>query len=227
MNNSVAQYVFMPCLSNSLGNMSSRFCTSFSVSSIRMLKEEEGRVRWLTHGEADKLLSELPDHQNAMARFALSSGLRQGNVKKMKWANVDLERRVAFVAASDSKTNKAIGVPLNNDAIVILREEFGKHDEYVFTYLGNPITQVNTESWRKALKRAGIDDFRWHDLRHTWASWHVQNGTPLHVLKELGGWSSMDMVMRYAHLSPDHLSEYADNLSSLKVINAYLVGKLC
>lgn len=51
----------------------------------------------------------------------------------------------------------------------------------------------------------------WHDLRHTWASWHVQSGTPLAVLKTLGGWSSMDMVMRYAHLAPEHLSEWANN----------------
>ncbi len=191
----------------------------YAVPRIRMLPEDNGRVRWLTHKEADKLLIELPDHQNAMARFALATGLRQGNVKKLKWANVDLERRVAFVAASDSKTNKAIGVPLNNDAIVVLREQLGKHDELVFTYQCNPITQVNTQAWRKALERAKIDDFRWHDLRHTWASWHVQNGTPLHALKELGGWSSMDMVLRYAHLAPDHLSQYADNLSGLKVVN--------
>lgn len=60
--------------------------------------------------------------------------------------------------------------------------------------------------------KRGQDHFRWHDLRHTWASWHVQNGTPLQVLKELGGWSDLTMVMRYAHLSSDHLSRYADNI---------------
>jgi Site-specific recombinase XerD len=64
-----------------------------------------------------------------------------------------------------------------------------------------------------ALERAGIDNFTWHGLRHTWASWHVQNGTPLNVLQELGGWSSYDMVLRYAHLAPDHLSEFASNIN--------------
>src|SRR6267142_586024 len=58
----------------------------------------------------------------------------------------------------------------------------GKHPEVVFTYRGKPVTQVNTKAWRSALKTAGIVDFRWHDLRHAWASWHVQAGTPLHVL---------------------------------------------
>ena len=67
--------------------------------------------------------------------------------------------------------------------------------------------------------RAGITDFRWHDLRHTWASWHIQQGTPLHVLQELGGWSDIRMVQRYAHLSADHLAVYADRLSQLRVIS--------
>ena len=69
---------------------------------------------------------------------------------------------------------------------------------------------------RRRLKRAGIEDFRWHDLRHTWASWHVQNGTPLFALQELGGWESPEMVRRYAHLSAEHLAPYADRLSALQ-----------
>ena len=72
--------------------------------------------------------------------------------------------------------------------------------------------QVSTKAWYKALKRAGIDDFRWHDLRHTWASWHIQNGTPLHALQELGGWETASMVRRYAHLAADHLAAYASNI---------------
>jgi integrase len=60
------------------------------------------------------------------------------------------------------------------------------------------------------LKRVGIENFRWHDLRHTWASWHIQEGTPLHVLQELGGWSSPEMVQKYAHLSSEHLAQWVD-----------------
>jgi hypothetical protein len=66
--------------------------------------------------------------------------------------------------------------------------------------------------WYAALKRAGIENFRWHDLRHTWASWHVQQGTPLHALQELGGWETAEMVRRYAHFSAEHLAPYADRL---------------
>jgi len=61
--------------------------------------------------------------------------------------------------------------------------------------------------------KASIHNFRWHDLRHTWASWHVQQGTPLAVLQELGGWESAEMVRRYAHLGKEHTAHYANQLS--------------
>ena len=68
-------------------------------------------------------------------------------------------------------------------------------------------------AWKRAMRRAEVVNFRFHDLRHTWASWHVQAGTPLQVLMELGGWSDMKMVLRYAHLGRSHLSEYAERSS--------------
>jgi hypothetical protein len=70
-------------------------------------------------------------------------------------------------------------------------------------------------AWRKALKRAAIENFRWHDLRHTWASWHRQAGTPTHERQRLGGWRSSVMVERYANLAPDHLARAANRLDSL------------
>ena len=104
-------------------------------------------------------------------------------------------------------------MPLNDVAIEVLKEQQGKHPRFVFVYGGNPIIQCNTKAWKKALKRAGVENFRWHDLRHTWASWHVQNGTSLQELQQLGGWSSFEMVLRYAHLSSDHLREAAARVS--------------
>src|ERR1700722_11524451 len=88
----------------------------------------------------------------------------------------------------------------------------GKHSRFFFTNKGKPITQVNTKAWRHALKRAKIENFRWHDLRHTWASWHVQNGTSLQELQQLGGWTSFEMVLRYAHLSSHHLKNAAERV---------------
>ena len=183
-----------------------------------MLTQPKRRVRWLTREEAERLLAELPDHLAAMARFTLATGLREANVVGLEWSQVDLGRRCAWVHADQAKARKAIPVPLNEEAVLVLRQQTGKHSSRVFTYKGLPVTKANNHAWRKALARARIEDFRWHDLRHTWASWHVQQGTPLHVLQELGGWSSYAMVRRYAHLSVKHLAEYADNLCEIKEI---------
>ncbi|CAH1906298.1 hypothetical protein NTGHW29_860001 [Candidatus Nitrotoga sp. HW29] len=87
-----------------------------------------------------------------------------------------------------------------------------------------PVTQVNTKAWHKALKRTGIENFRWHDLRHTWASWHIQEGTPLHVLQELGGWSTAEMVQKYAHLSSEHLAQWVDRTPAVLVENLQKSG---
>jgi integrase len=153
----------------------------------------------------------MPEHLSYMAQFTLATGLRESNVLKLEWQQIDMRRSVAWIHPDQAKAEKAIGVPLNDEAISVLRNQIGKHHTYVFTYKGNPVGKAGTAAWRKALKRVDIDNFRWHDLRHTWASWHVQNGTPLHILKELGGWSSYDMVQRYAHLAPEHLAEFAKN----------------
>ncbi|MGB5728807.1 MAG: tyrosine-type recombinase/integrase [Thiogranum sp.] len=135
---------------------------------------------------------------------------------------VDLDRRCAWIHADQAKARKAIPVPLNAEAVMVLRRQVGKHPLRVFTFAGEPVTRANNHAWRKALVRAGIENFRWHDLRHTWASWHVQQGTPLHVLQELGGWSDYEMVRRYAHLSVEHLAEYADSLSKSRLVSTKL-----
>jgi len=190
------------------------------AATIKRMKEPAGRIRWITREEAGRLLDELPDHLEAAARFTLDVGLRASNVTGLKWNDVDLDRRVCWVKPDDSKSGRAIGVPLNNAAVVLLRGLRGNHQEYVFSYKGNPITgQLSTKAFRGALKRAGISDFRWHDLRHTWASWHIQSGTPLHALKELGGWSDYKMVLRYAHLAPEHLAEYAERINPIRTVS--------
>jgi integrase len=94
----------------------------------------------------------------------------------------------------------------------VLERQQGKHGDRVFTYKGRPLNSANTRTWRAALKKAGIRDFRWHDLRHTWATWLRQADVPTWVLQELGGWKSETMVRRYAHLSVKHLQPYADQL---------------
>ncbi|HAT4425655.1 site-specific integrase [Legionella pneumophila serogroup 1] len=179
---------------------------------IRMRKIENKRIRWLTKEEANLLLKELPSHLEAMASFTLATGLRESNVTRLKWSEINLDKKHALIHADESKSKRPIPVPLNKQAISILKVQQGRNPTYVFTYNGNPVTRCNNHAWQKALVRAGINDFRWHDLRHTWASWHVQNGTPLHELQQLGGWSNYEMVLRYAHLSSAHLRAAAERV---------------
>jgi integrase len=175
---------------------------------FRLYKGEKTRVRWITREEADRLIHALSDRLKAPAQFALLTGLRQANVFGLAWNQINLNSGVAFVKAEDAKAGKAIPVPLSPEALAVLRGQIGKDTELVF-----PVKLPATKEWRKALRQAGLKDFRWHDLRHTWASWHVQAGTPLHVLKELGGWSDLKMVLRYSHLSQQHLAAYAGNVN--------------
>jgi integrase len=185
---------------------------------VRMLPEPKRRIRWLTHEEAQRLIAELPEHLAEMVRFSLATGLRKANVTGLEWSQVDLQRRIAWIHADQAKARKATGIPLNAEARLVLRRQVGKNPQFVFTHRGKPVRNVNTKAWKAALGRAGIENFRWHDLRHAWASWHIQAGTPINALQELGGWESADMVRRYAHLAPDHLAEFAERLSRPRAI---------
>lgn len=152
-----------------------------------------------------------------MARFTLSTGLRENNVLELRWDQVDLKRRRLFIEAQNVKNRTAIGIPLNFSALATLSERRGLDKTWVFAHPDSkkPLTKASNRAWYKAVKEAGLKGFRWHDLRHTWASWAVQSGVGLMQLKELGGWKSMSMVARYSHLGPDHLAEAAAKIKPI------------
>ncbi len=202
---------------------------------IPLRKTKPGRLRFLSHDEWQRLYAALPDHLKPLAKFAISTGLRQRNVTHLRWDQIDLTRRVAWIHADQAKAGKPIGIPLSDDAVDVLRGQIGKSAEWVFPYTGRgraagkPIAKIKT-AWQLAMERAGLGrferqfgpngkliskewtgDFTWHGLRHTWASWHVMAGTPLEVLQKLGGWADLKMVLKYAHLAPEYLAGYANN----------------
>ncbi len=152
---------------------------------VKMFKEPPGRERSITVEQAETLLGELPAHQHDVVLFVLASGLRQSNVIGLEWSHVDLDAGHAWVSAGQSKNRRPIAVPLNGTALEGLATTARQTSVRVFTYAGKALGSANTLAWRKALKRAGIENFRWHDLRHTWASWDRQSGTPTHELQRL------------------------------------------
>jgi integrase len=106
-------------------------------------------------------------------------------IPHLEWTRVDFGRRVAWLDPGTTKNGEGRGIPLNNDAVLGLRAVHGSHPRWCFTYQGEPMRAVGS-AWGRSLRRAGIEAFRFHDLRHTWASWHVMSGTSLQELMELG-----------------------------------------
>ncbi|ENZ8428224.1 tyrosine-type recombinase/integrase [Klebsiella aerogenes] len=195
---------------------------------IKIPSVRNKRVRWLEHEEAKRLIDECPEPLKSVVKFALATGLRRSNIINLEWQQIDMQRRVAWVNPEDSKSNRAIGVALNDTACKVLRDQIGNHHKWVFVHtrswhrpdssLTPAIRKMRVDdnrAWNSACKRAGIEDFRFHDLRHTWASWLIQSGVPLSVLQEMGGWESIEMVRRYAHLAPNHLTEHARQIDSI------------
>ena len=176
----------------------------------------EDDYRWLTRKEATILHDALADHLRPPYLFALATGWREQNVLRLEWSRVDMKRKTVWVGGRDTKGKRAIGAPLNRDALAILKGQQGKHDRWVFPNEdGKPYVRANNHGFQAAQRRAGIAPLRWHDLRHTWASWHVMAGTSLRSLMELGGWRSYKSVLRYAHLSPEHLAQDAARVEGL------------
>ncbi|MES2192239.1 MAG: site-specific integrase [Pseudomonadota bacterium] len=188
---------------------------------VGMFRDGDGRIRSLSREEFSWLLAELPPHLADMAQFSVARGLRQANVTRLQWKQISLERRHLWVAGNDHKNGRPHSVPLNEVALDVLRRRQTDHPTHVFTYEGTPIVQVNTKAWRNALVRAEIHDFRWHDLRHTFATWHREAGTPTHELQRLGGWKTQSMVERYAHVAPEGLQSAAGRLDSMLQHNQY------
>ena len=193
---------------------------------IKLTKKHNKKAKkreWITQDQWYKLYAELPLHLKAPASFAVRTGLRQANVLGLSWRCVDLERGMAFIEGMDSKSGNAIGVPLDPDAVEVLKTVKGQHAEWCFTFRGKPFKDIKT-SFMAACIRAGLgkftDDgymgFTWHGLRHTWATWQAQNGTPLEVIKDLGGWTDMRMLDNYAHHVPGLKAKFVGNLGLKK-----------
>ncbi|WP_318013057.1 site-specific integrase [Pectobacterium versatile] len=174
-----------------------------------MQREKKVRVRWIDKSQARSLVESLQlAWMKRVVSFALLTGARKGEIFSLKWENVSLSRRIAVVTAENAKSGKARPLPLNDDAVKIINE-CSRDCDYVFSVDRQRIKEINRTDFPRALSASGIADFRFHDLRHTWASWHVQNGTPLMTLKELGGWEKLEMVNKYAHLSTEHLRQFS------------------
>jgi integrase len=159
------------------------------------------------------------DHLTPAILLSMNTGLRRGEVVKLRWSSVDFSRRLLTVEGRNAKNRQTRHVPLNDEAMHVLRNwrEQAGTGACVF----DVVTGFQT-AWQKVLKRASINKFRWHDLRHHFASRLVQNGVPLNTVRDLLGHSSVGMSLRYAHLAPDQRREAVAKLNEKPVLAARL-----
>lgn len=184
---------------------------------VKKNEEPKVRVRWITKAEAFCLIGnlQLPWMKN-VCLFALMTGARMNEILSLTWDKVDFDRKIAIVTNDVAKSGKARSLPLNDEALALLLKLLENKREYVFHRNTNrKIGRIDWVDFHRAMERSNITNFRFHDLRHTWASWHVQAGTPLYTLKELGGWETLEMVKKYAHLNADHMLEFSNRVTFL------------
>ncbi len=149
------------------------------------------------------------DYLQPMVLLSLNTGLRRGEILQLRWADVDLLRRELIVRGDNAKSGKTRHIPLNNEALTTLQQwrSDSRSTEWVFAGKDDKRMWAVKASWKRVLLSAAIVDFRWHDLRHHFASRLVMNGVDLNTVRELLGHSDLSMTLRYAHLSPEHKAD--------------------
>ena len=185
--------------------------TENPAGKVKLLRENNQRLRYLTRSEMTRLVDAASAHLKPIVITALNTGMRKGEILKLKWEDVDFRQRVIIV--KDTKNGQWREIPINGTLGGTLKG-IRSLGPYVFcTEQGKAFGNVR-KSFHTALKVAGIEDFRFHDLRHTFGSQLVMAGVDLATVKELLGHKSLDMTMRYSHLSPWHKEQAVARLEN-------------
>jgi len=192
-----------------------KFTADNPVRKVKRLREREGRTRWLTLEEIEQLLAACNPHVRPAVLTTLHTGLRRQELLGLKVGDLDFARRTLTVQAAYAKNGERRSIPMNAPLTETLRPLIiGKtSDASIFdSRKGEPYRSLRT-AFATACRKAGITDFRWHDLRHTYASHLVMAGVDLPTVKELLGHKSIEMTLRYSHLSQDHKRQAVDRLA--------------
>ena len=185
------------------------------VRHIRTLSEPRGRIRFLSDDERSRLFKAVRqsswDKLYLLVLLAITTGARKGELVSLRWNTVDLERQTAFVSTTKNGQSKVL--PLTDSVVVELRKFVKQDDSLIFN------SEITTDSpfcfykqWKKALLSADIQSFRFHDLRHTTASYLAQSGASLLEIADVLGHKQIQMTKRYSHLCVDHKQKLVNNV---------------
>jgi integrase len=206
------------------------FCDKNPAARVKLLREDNRRNRYLSLEEETRLLSVCSPYLRRVVLFALHTGMRRGEILGLRWQEIDSQNSVVIIPGTRAKGKRDRYIPLNGPALAIL-EDLRKQAENAGRVLplsgenlapfpervdGSKLVFPNQEGkyqdsfehkWRAALVLSGVENFRFHDLRHTYASRLVMGGVDLAVIRELLGHRDFETTLRYAHLAPSRMKE--------------------
>lgn len=190
----------------------------FQAGEKLFLKEDNRRLRFLSEEEIPRLLEKCPPHIRPIVQLALNTGMRRGELLTLRWEQII--NGFIYLDVADTKPGRPNHIPINAQAQTALNERRGENhlkSPYVFCdATGGPWKEIK-DGFKNACRRAGIMDFRFHDLRHTFASHLVMRGVGLKTVADLLGHANIQMTMRYAHLAPGHLQDAVGQLDNLGI----------
>jgi len=190
--------------------------TENPAKKVKLLKGEVKRVRFLIPEEIGRLLSNCADHLKPIVTVALHTGMRKGELLGLQWPQIDFEQGI--ITLTDTKNDERRDIPMNETVKATLKgiERIGAN---VFCN-GDGETFANVRrSFETAVRKSGIEDFRFHDLRHTFASNLVMEGIDIMTVKELMGHKDLTMTLRYSHLAPNHKTRAVNILDRVMALN--------
>ncbi len=192
--------------------------TDNPVARVRKERVNNKLERWLTLDEERKLLIASPLWLREIITFAIQTGLRQGEILRLKWSQIDFKRKTLLI--TEQKNRSVDTLPLSATAFDVLEKKAPSDPEpdalVFFNHLGKEIgSSVLIRAFHLAEGKAGIPRLRFHDLRHTFATRLIQNGVDLFTVQKLGRWKNTSMVMRYAHHCPESLRAGIEVMDSL------------
>jgi len=198
------------------------YLSSNPARKIKKFKEGNGMTRYLEKTEISKLIEacgtlKRAKYLKSVVITAINTGMRRGEILNLKWKDIDFSKGLIYI--STSKNGESGYVPMNSVVVQTLKENYPINNtddqrflnEHVFMSGGKPLTEIRT-AFKRALKVAGIESLRFHDLRHTAASHLIMNGVDLVTVKEILRHKCISQTLRYSHLSSEHKRNAVESL---------------
>jgi integrase len=188
------------------------YVQSNPLKGLKGLKEPPGRLRYLAPEEKTRLLKACasPAYLWPIVELAIHTGMRRGEILSLRWSDVDMRRRT--ITLSQTKNNERRVIPLNETVTAVLKR-LPRHldTDRLFPNLNGPMI---TRAFSRACRKASLPNLRFHDLRHTFASYLAMGGFNLRTIQQLLGHRDLRMTSRYSHLSADHLQQAVKSLDT-------------